>query len=201
MRVRKHAIRWGLLILTCLAVVGCASTGAPDNWLAVAEDAPRDPYGSWVTVEYEKWHDEQFLAGEFLAVDSDSLYVLTSFAGTGDPVVGVSLGLVKKAKIASFDPQTGKASGWVLAGTLSSLSHGLGAAISIPLWIIMGSAMAGSQSRTPLENYPNLSWDVLTMYARFPQGPPPGIHQLDLRPKNQMMPTSSPARSTRDTVF
>jgi hypothetical protein len=201
MRVRNHSTGWWLLILTCLVAGGCASTGAPDNWLSVAKDAPRDPYGSWVTVEYEKWHDEQFLAGEFLAVDSDSLYLLTSFAGTGDPVIGISLDLVKKAKIASFDPQTGKASGWVLAGTLSSLSHGLGAAISVPLWIIMGSAMAGSQSRTALENYPDLPWDVLRMYARFPQGPPPGMHQLDLRPKKQMISTSSPAHSPSDTVY
>jgi hypothetical protein len=185
MRARSQSIRSWLLILPFLAAGGCASTGAPDNWLAVAEDAPRDPYGSWVTVEYEKEYDEQFLVGEFLAVDSDSLYVLSSYAGKDDPVIGVSLELVKKAKIASFDPETGKASGWVLAGTLSSLSHGLGAAISIPLWIIMGSAMAGSHSRTPLENYPDLSWFELRKYARFPQGPPPGIHQLDLRPKTQ----------------
>lgn len=170
-------------MLICLAAGGCASTGAPDGWLPVAEEAPQDPYGAWVTVEFQKWHDDRVLAGEFLAVDADSLYVLTSFAGSGDPVVGVSLTIVKKAKLASFDPQTGKAASWVTFGALTSLSHGLGAAVSVPLWVIMGSAMAGSHSRTPLENYPHLPWDELKKFARFPQGPPPGLHQLDLTPK------------------
>ncbi len=194
MRVRNQSSGWWAVILIYLAVGGCASTGAPDDWLSTAQDAPQDPYGAWVTVELVKSHNERFLRGEFLAVDNDSLYVLSGVAGTGDPVIGVSLDVVKKAKIASFDPQTGNASAWVLTGTLSTLSHGLGAALTMPLWIIMGSAMAGSHSRTPLENYPNLTWDELRMYARFPQGAPSGLHQLGLRPKNSIYsaPSSEP---------
>ncbi|MEN8006764.1 MAG: hypothetical protein ABFS42_07085 [Candidatus Krumholzibacteriota bacterium] len=173
----------GLVLVSCLAAGGCASTGAPDDWLSTASEAPVDPYGAWVTVEFVDSHDEEELWGEFLAVDNDSLYVLAWTSSTKDPVRGVPLGMVKKAKIAHFDPETGQAIGWVTAGSLSTLSHGLGAAVSLPLWIIMGSAMAGGHSRAPLENYPDLGWSELNMYARFPQGPPPGLHQLGLRPK------------------
>ena len=183
MRTRSQSCEWWAVILICLAVGGCASTGAPDDWLSVAKDAPQDPYGAWVTVEFVKSHDEKFLMGEFLAVDKDSLYVLSGVAGTSDPVMGVSLDIIEKAKIASFDPEMAKAAGWVTAGTISTLSHGLGAAVTMPIWIIFGSAMAAGHSRTPLENYPNLTWEELNMYARFPQGPPPGLHQLGLRPK------------------
>jgi hypothetical protein len=183
MRDRYHTTGWWPLFLICLAAGGCASTGAPDDWLPVADDAPHDPYGSWITVEFAKGHDRDYLKGEFLGVDRDSLYVLSSFASTGDPVIGVSLDIVKKARIASFDPQTAKAASWVAFGTLSCLSHGYGAAVTIPLWVILGSTMAGSHSRTPLENYPNLPWDDLKKFARFPQGPPPNLHQLDLHPK------------------
>ena len=35
-----------------LVAGGCASTGAPDDWLSTATEAPSDPYGSWVTVEF-----------------------------------------------------------------------------------------------------------------------------------------------------
>ena len=191
MRARNHTTGSWAISLGCLAVVGCASTGAPDGWLPAATDAPRDPYGAWMIVEFEKSHDERFLAGEFLAVDEDSLYVLAGTAETADPVVGVSLEVVKKARIAHFDPQTGIAVGWVVAGTLSTASHGMGAAVTMPLWIIVGSVLAGSQSYMPLENYPNLNWDEFKMYARFPQGPPSGIHQLELRPKPGQYSSSS----------
>jgi len=193
MRIRNHTTGIWITVLACLAAAGCASTGAPDDWLPIAHDAPRDPYGAWVTVEYIQPHDDQSLAGEFLAVDNDSLYVLTSIAGTDDPVIGISLDIVKQAKIAHFDPQTQYASLWVVTGTISSLSHGMAAAITMPLWVILGSTMAASQSRTPLENYPRLGWDQLKMYARFPQGPPPSLHQLGLRPKPKEFSSRSPA--------
>jgi len=189
------------IILICLTLTGCASTGAPDGWLPVAAAAPKDPYGSWVTIEFQKGSQEAFLVGEFLAVDRDSLYVLAPYYGSSDPIRGVSLDTIKKAKIASFDPETGKAVGWVAMGSLASLSHGLGAAISIPLWMIMGGALAGGQSRTALENYPDLSWSELRMYSRFPQGPPSGLHQLDLQPKPHSNTTSFPGPETRDIQF
>jgi hypothetical protein len=201
MRVRNQPSRWWAVILICLAAGGCASTGAPDDWLSVAKDAPQDPYGSWVTVEFVKSHDEQFLMGEFLAVDNDSIYVLSVDAGTGDPVVGISRDIIKKTKIASFDPQMANASGWVATGAISTLSHGLGAAITMPIWVIFGSAMAAGHSRSPLENYPNLPWDELNMYARFPQGPPPGLHELGLHPKRLEDPDKRPKVPPGETLY
>ncbi len=184
MRVRTSGLRMWTLIPICLVAAGCASTGAPDNWLPPAETAPLDPYGAWMTVELlEKKDGKSYLAGEFLAIGRDSLYIIPGYSAEPGPIVAISLSGVKKATIAHFDPETGKASGWVLAGSLSTLSHGIGAGLTMPLWIIIGSSMAGSHSRTPLENYPDLTWDGLRMYARFPQGPPPGLHQLGLKPK------------------
>lgn len=179
----KELGRWtfGLLPVFLLAA-GCATTGAPSNWLPVPEDAPRDPYGAWITVEFVDSKSDQVLAGEFLAVGPDSLFVLVNVVGL-DPVFSVALSEVAKATIAHFDPETGKASNWVATGSLASLSHGFGALISLPLWLIGGSSMAGSQSRTPLEYYPESPWEELRMYARFPQGPPPNLHRLGLRAK------------------
>ncbi len=183
MLARRRQFGSWLLILAWLACSGCTSTGAPRGWLSVAQDAPTDPYGAWVTVEYVKGHPTSSLAGEFLAVDGDSLYILVPDVGDGDPIQGVCLDIVKKAKIAHFDPENGKASGWVTTGSLSTASHGLGLAVSLPVWLIAGSTMAGSHSRTPLENFPNSSWHELRTYARFPQGPPPRLHELGLRQK------------------
>ena len=201
MRNRKQTSGRWIVVLICLAVGGCASTGAPDNWLSVAKEAPQDPYGSWVTVEFVKSHEEQFVMGEFLAVDSDSLYVLSAVADPGDPVVGISRDIIKKAKVASFDPAMAQATGWVAMGAISTLSHGLGAAISMPIWVIFGSAMAAGHSRSPLEYYPTLSWDELNMYARFPQGPPPGLHELGLKPKNPEFTNQLPEEPPGGTIY
>ena len=190
-----------MAIMICLALGGCASTGAPKGWLSEPKEAPQDPYGSWVTVEFVKSHEEEFLMGEFLAVDSDSLYVLDGTVVPGDPVIGISLDIIKKAKIASFDPEMAKATGWVAAGSISTLSHGLGAAVTMPIWIIFGSAMVAGHSRTPLDYYPNLSWDELNMYARFPQGPPPNLHQLGLRPKHLEITDQRPEVPPEETLY
>lgn len=188
MEVRNRLPLFFPLLAALLAAGGCASTGAPDHWLPTAAEGPTDPYGAWMIVEFVKSHEDEFLVGEFLGIDGDSLYVLTNFGPAHDPVRAVPLGIVKKAQIAHFDPQAENATGWVAAGSVSTLSHGLGAGLTFPLWIIFGSAMAGAHSRTPLENYPEITWGELQMYARFPQGPPPGLHQLGLRPKNPSAP-------------
>lgn len=197
MVARKQRAGWLPLLFGVLSAGGCASTGAPDGWLSPAAEAPSDPYGSWVTVEFVESHEYDFLAGEFIAVDQDSLYVLSGLAPVEDPISAIPLGVVAKAKIAHFDPETGRIIGWVVAGSVSTLSHGLGAAITFPIWTIMGSAIAGGHSRAPLENYPNLTWSELRMYARFPQGPPPDLHQLGLRPKRQdyQVPEPVPANA------
>ena len=201
MRTERHAPRWRPLLLLCLAAGGCASTGAPDRWLHAAADGPTDPYGAWVTVTLVKPHEDFSVAGEFLAVDADSLYVLDGGARPRDPVIGIPLAMIAEAKIASFDPQTGKASWWVVAGSLSTLSHGMRAAVTLPLWVIMGSALTADISRSPLEYYPETPWPELRMYARFPQGPPPDLHKLGLRPKSSAVRRGAHQDAPPDWLF
>jgi hypothetical protein len=171
--------------------MGCASTGAPDYWLSQAREAPRDPYGGWVTVRFVKDAEierfntagERRLGGEFLAVDADSLYVLTGLDSVNCRMVGIPLTIVDRAKVAQFDPETTSASAWIFAGGLSTLSHGWALVFSLPVWLLGGTLMVQSHVEAAMENYPVVSWNHLAKYARFPQGPPPGIHEMDLRPK------------------
>ncbi len=183
--MRIETGKFSQLILggACFLMAGCASTEAPEHWLSPAENAPQDPYGAWMTVEFPRSAPRKSLSGEFLAVDRDSVYLLVDAMAATDPVVGIDLAKIWRASLAHFDPQTEKAGGWVVAGSISTLSHGWFLIASLPVWIIAGSTMAGSLSHSPLENSRDRTWDELAKYARFPQGPPPHIHELGLRPK------------------
>lgn len=180
MRAEIRSWRHHAICAMGLFLAGCASTGAPPGWLPTAEEGPRDCYGAWISVRQEAGHGGRTLVGEFLAVGQDSIFVLDC---SSDAILAVAHDQVKDARIAFFDPRTGQASGWVATGSISTLSHGLGAALSLPVWLIAGGASAGSHSRTPLAYFPDRPWQELRMYARFPQGPPPGIRELGLRRK------------------
>lgn len=197
MRAERQRLGLGILALASLALAGCASTGAPRGWLPEPDLAQRDPYGAWIGVELVPPRGAELVRGEFLAVDRDSVYVLVSVPEGEDPVAGIAREQVRGAKIAYFDPQMGKASAWVAGGTLGSASHGIVGLISIPVWLIAGSSIAGGQSRTALEYYPDRTWGELRMYARFPQGPPAGLHKLGLRSKGEFgMPAAIPDVAT-----
>jgi len=191
----------GACLAACLGLSGCAGTGAPDGWLPVVAEAARDPYGAWITVEFDQPYDKLELRGEFLAVDNDSVYVLLDHPGAADPVVGVSRMQIKKARVASYDPETYKAGGWVAAGAIGSLSNGAGAVISLPLWLIMGSATAGGHSRTALESSPDTPWFELRKFARFPAGPPAGMRELGLRGKTAFEMVEEREPVSPDTTF
>jgi hypothetical protein len=168
-----------VILVTGLTLGGCSSTGAPNGWLPTAEEAAWDPYGAWIKAELYG-EDDRVLSGEFLAVGPDSLYVLVVGANMENVTTALPLDQVKTVKVASFDPKTGDLSGWVVVGSISTLSHGMLASVTLPLWVIGGSIMVSSHSQTPLESYPNWQWDELRQFSRFPQGPPPDIMGLDL---------------------
>lgn len=182
MRTREIAPRICAALLAALAVAGCAGTGAPDGWLPEAAESLRDPYGAWVTLAFVEPHDDRLLAGELLAVGADTVFVLTGFAAQGR-MVGAPRRLVRKATVGHFDPRTDQPGGWVALGALSTLSHGVLLVATAPLWAAIGGAATSGHAHAALANYPDKTWEELAMYARFPQGPPPGLWGLGLRPK------------------
>ena len=68
---------------------------------------------------------------------------------------------------------------WVFGGSVSTISHGYYAVITLPLWLMFGIPSAVGESvrdryetEEPTEEY----WDSIQMFARFPQG----INDIDL---------------------
>jgi len=171
------ASRLALALVTTLSA--CASNPAPRRWLAPAREAQSDPYGAWIVLRAEA--RTVLTSGELLAVETDSVFVLSE----NGHVEGVPRHAIADATIAYYDSEWGTTAAWAAAGTLSTLSHGYGLVFTAPVWLLVGTIAAGTDSRAPLltVNSP-VRWVQAQAYARFPGGLPAGLPRvLPLKPR------------------
>jgi len=162
----------------------CVSNPAPHGWLSPAEQAQRDPYGAWIQVTYTTPLDSARaqVAGELIAVDPDTVFVLTP----EDALVPVPIERALHGRLGYYDSQSWATGSWAVLGTLSTLSHGIVLIVSAPVWILSGTIATADQSRRPVQTVHgsvHSSWRGLGMYARFPLGMPEGLDRGRLRGK------------------
>lgn len=175
--VRRSLTAWAL----AGALAGCATTTAPPGFLRAPASVPRTAYGGWVEVALgpaaAPRRGTVWAAGELLAVTADSLYLLQPAGVTVIPAARAT-----SARVMGWDAQAGLVGSWTLGGVLLTVSNGFWLVFSAPAWIIVGSASAASQSRAPLvEVRAPGDFLRLRLYARFPQGLPPGLDRTSLR--------------------
>lgn len=162
--------------LVALVGISCVSNPAPQGWLPTPVQAASDPWGAWVTMTLT---DTFTIAGELLGVDRDTVFVLPA----DGQVRRVPRDYVATARLAWFDADIEEVRAWGLLGAASTFSHGFGLVITMPIWIIAGTASAASESRAPLLEARAAGWDVLRRYSRFPGGVPDALPaQLTTRP-------------------
>jgi hypothetical protein len=170
--------RRAFLALTSLvlASAGCARPPGPVGVVPYAKEAAQDPYGSWARLHAREGADVPE-HGELLAVDQDSLYVLT---GTG--VQGVALRALERVEAWPYDPDVGILAVHTMTGLVSTLSHGWGLILSAPTWMLFGSAVGSVESRSSRVVIGPGDLPALAGHVRFPAGWPPGLARADLRP-------------------
>ena len=166
------------LIILALSLIGCASTSAPSGWLPSPANSASDVYGGWATVEIDSADKRQDIQGELIAVEFDTMYVLSRRG-----LHAVPKKYILNAKVAYFEGDYSGISAWTLLGTISTISHGFYLLITAPLWIVTGSLTAASVSHNQVVEYPDHSWDELKMYSRFPQGLPASLDRQSLKLK------------------
>ncbi len=159
--------RRGCGLLLALALVGCASSPAPRGWLSPALEAQSDPYGAWIVVS--RFGAEASVAGEFLAVDRDSVFVLTP-----DSVIHrIPADSVRVADLAFYDARWGSLAAWTGIGAASTISNGFVLLLTLPTWVIGGSIATSLHSLDPLRRVERTGdWDAVRQFARFPRGMP-----------------------------
>jgi hypothetical protein len=173
--------RHSLAALLALLALACASNPAPDGWLPRPLVAPSDPYGAWIELTLAD-AAETMVAGELLAIESDSVFVLTP-----DSVVHtIAIAGVGSAVVGTYDSQVDWIAAWAAVGTVSTISNGAFLILTAPAWLIGGTVAANAESRAPLRKLkPGDSWEGVRIFARFPGGLP------------QDLPRRLPPRATR----
>jgi hypothetical protein len=182
--VAVRLVRVTAAIAVAVALASCASSNAPRAWLPGPNEVPATAKGAWIEVSVVERSGEagrerrrtRRCEGEFLAASPESVYVLTM-----DGVEVVSRSAVASARVALFRSQIGTGALITMGGFLSTASNGLGAVLTGPLWLIVGSIATGSVSREPLHDVPSHTWEEASLYARFPQGLPADFVRTGIR--------------------
>jgi hypothetical protein len=163
--------------LWLLVLLGaCFQSTAPEGWLPIPEVAQREAYGAWIRVEHRQGAETQVVEGELIAAMADSLHVLAA-----DSLVTLPMTAVASATLTTYDARSEELSTWTALLAVSTLSHGIGLVLTMPLWIIIGTAETAGASKDP--RVESVDAALLRPYARFPQGLPPGIDRNALRAK------------------
>lgn len=165
-----------VVLVVALWATGCASTTAPRGFLPDLDAMDRHVYGGWA----ECMLVGGVAAGELLAVDRDSLVLLS-----GRTVRTVPMNSISSMFVTGYDASAGGMAAWTVLGTLSTITHGVGLILSAPVWLLVGTISSVSYSYTPRESVTRRDLDHpvsaaraierLRMYARYPQGLPESL--------------------------
>lgn len=177
MQNHKRMIQFMMAVFGII-LSGCASHSAPRDWLPTPAESGEAIYGGWIEV---REIGKRQVKGELIAISTEHIYVLTD-----SHMVQVPCDNIKRAQVTAFDVKehVDELKRLTFLGTLSSLSHGLLAGLTGPLWIITGSAITGGYSYWPVVRYPKDPLEAMAKYARFPQGLPPGLDLTSIQPKS-----------------
>jgi hypothetical protein len=168
--------------LVLLAVAACATN--PDPRTRPVDVVARDGHGAWIVVTAR--HGAE-VSGELIAIDLGTVGVLGPHG-----LVSIAQTDIESARLYAWDSQYGTLVAWGGLGTLSTISHGFFLALSAPAWIVTTAITAAVVSHGPVVEYPDDSWAKLAIWARFPQGTPPGVFAGDLVQQHRTPPPAPP---------
>lgn len=137
------------------------------KYLPYAEGVGTNEYGSYINIILP--HGD-VVEGELIAIDSSNIVVLIEESRS---CTTLSLSEVKKFRLRYAKSRN---YGWSIpVFTLSTLSHGVGAGITLPLNLIVTIVITATGQSAFQYNQKNMTYDKMRMYARFPQGIPRNV--------------------------
>lgn len=130
-------------------------------------------YGSYIRVDRNTASN---INGELIAIDSSQIIVLlkTENKCTTVPLYDVSRFRLRYAKQKHY--------GWTIPTTiLLPFIHGFFSILSLPINLIVTISVTAAGERSFQYSNENISFETLKMFARFPQGIPPGVDLAEIR--------------------
>lgn len=187
------------LPLTAALLMGCATTSAPRGWLDPAPESSTMPYGGWLDARYVLDSQTGDAAGELIAIDRDSVYILPDRG----PLMVLPRAAVTRGRLMAYDPSLRLIGSWTrygILGTSTALFVALAslgdsdpvdflalAGMSSIFWVPAGLVSAILHSYLPRLSYPRRPWQRFKEYARFPQGLPGDLDPRALTPKPHVL--------------
>jgi hypothetical protein len=173
------------LLLCCVLEIGCAASHAPHNWLPSSKGLAAEPYGGWIFVE-SGINGGRTFSGEFIGTTDSSVGILSPDGFKFIPFAEIQYVNLK----IHLDDHSDIAL-WGLVGSLSTLTHGLGLVLTLPVWLITTIASTSAESHNGLftQDFDSNGqqetswWSKHQMYARFPGGIPKGLDCTKLKAK------------------
>lgn len=155
--------------LIAIAISSCSSP----KYLPSSDKIDVNEYGSYIRLTHL---NTSIIDGELIAIDSTQIVVLTD---EEKKCVTVPILEVKRFSLEYAKP---KHYGWSIpVGLLLPLIHGFYSVFTVPVHLIVTiSVTAGGESAFKYNNK-KMTYDELRMFARFPQGIPPGIDLASLK--------------------
>ena len=129
--------------------------------------------GSHISLVTKSGHKSK---GELIAVDTSQIVVLVfeNRSSVQIPIHDIKSFKLRYAKAKHYWPS-------ILLGSLISISHGWGAFFTLPLNLIVTSAVSISGADAHILSQKRINYEKLSMFARFPQGIPPNVMLEEIR--------------------
>lgn len=163
-----------LLALLIFWVLCSSCSSVRPEYLRTPTEVDQGTNGSFIKV-YGK--SDRVLKGELIAIDDYHVYILDQKTN-----VCTKLNLEYARRFKIYYAKTSNYAWTVPVFTLSSLWGGFFAVLTLPLNLAVTSFITAGGKRAYRYTDNNLILDDLRMFARFPQGIPPGIDLIDIKP-------------------
>ena len=162
-RFSAMRIRFLLIVFLAFMMGSCSSP----HYLPQADEVHLNQYGSYIKV---KMRTASVVRGELIALDKEKLVVLTS---SNRKCVTLPVSEMKSFSLSYAQP---KHYGWTIPlFTLVTLTHGMLAALTLPLNLAVTIAVTATGESDFKFNNKNITLHKLKMFARFPQGIPENV--------------------------
>ncbi len=155
-----------LLLVSSFIVISfsCRTVKAPPGAVPKRPGLETDSYGGWMIINPND--------GELIAIDENTIYLLPN----DGKILKIDKSEVIYARLIFYNTHSSEFGAWTAIGSIFTISHGLFALFSLPMWLISGIVITSSEAhRVNYLDYPNTRWDIINRYSRFPQGIPPDL--------------------------